>query len=90
MVDIFAENDGLGVAVGGLKELGDSDGDQLGALVEDKIAIHVALIVFAVLNFETVFVELTDFRPPAVKIFIEPDAHDFIGREKPIVDALAQ
>ena len=50
VVDVFAEDDGLGEAVGGLQELGDLGGDEFGALFEDQIAIEVAVVVFAVLD----------------------------------------
>ena len=42
VVDVLAEDDGLGEAVGGLEELGDLGGDQLGALFQDQVAVEVA------------------------------------------------
>jgi hypothetical protein len=42
VVDVLAEDDGLGEAVGGLEELGDLGGDQFGALFEDEVAVEVA------------------------------------------------
>ena len=42
VVDVLAEDDGLGEAVGGLQELGDLGGDELGALLEDQVAVEVA------------------------------------------------
>ncbi len=42
VVDVLAEDDGLGEAVGGLEELGDLGGDELGALFEDQIPVEVA------------------------------------------------
>ena len=41
VVDVFAEDDGLGEAVGGLEELGDLGGDELGALFQDQVAVEV-------------------------------------------------
>lgn len=90
VVDVFAEDNGLGVAIGGLEKLGDFRGDQLGALVENEVAVHVALVVFAVFNLEAVSVNFAGFRTPAVEVSVEPDAHDFIGREEPVADALAR
>ena len=36
VVDVLAEDDGLGEAVGGLEELGDLGGDEFGALLQDR------------------------------------------------------
>ena len=67
VVDVLAEDDGLGEAVGGLEKFGDLPGDELGALLEDERAVQVELVVDAVLDELAVFVELARVGPPAVE-----------------------
>ena len=62
VVDVLAEDDGLGEAVGGLEELGDLGGDEFGALFEDQVAVEVAVVVFAVLDDLAVLVGLARLR----------------------------
>jgi hypothetical protein len=54
-----------------------------GALFEDQVAVEVAVVVFAVLDELAVLVGLPCLRSPAVEVFVEPDAHHLVGREKP-------
>src|SRR5690606_984950 len=90
VVDIFAEDDGLGEAVGGLQELGDLGGDGGGALFEDEAAVVVEVVVFAVLDLVAVLVEFALLGTPAVEVFVEADADDFVGCEKPVLNALLE
>ena len=90
VVDVLAEDDGLGEAVGGLEKLGDLGGDEFGALFEDQIAVEVAVVVFAVLDDLAVLVGLALLRAPAVEVLVEADADHLVGREEAVGDALPE
>ena len=90
MVDVLAEDDGLGEAVGGLEELGDLLRDELGALFQDEVAVEVVLVVDAVLDHLAVLVELALLGSPALQVLVEVDAHDLVGREEAVLDALLE
>ena len=90
MVDVLAEDDGLGETVRGLEELRDFGGDDCGALCENEVLVEVTVVVFAVFDELPVFVGLPGIRPPAVEVFVEADADDFVGREEPVLDALSE
>ncbi len=62
MVDVLAEDDRLVEAVGGLEELGDLGGHDLGALFEDQIPVEVPLVVDPVLDLLAVLVALALLR----------------------------
>src|SRR5437870_4668239 len=90
MVDVFAEDDGLGEAVGGLEELGDLGGDEVSALLQDEVLVKVEVVVFAILYFLAVPVGLAFLRAPAIEIFVEANADDFVGCEEAVGDALPE
>ena len=90
VVDVLAEDDGLGEAVGGPEKLGDLGGDGRGALFQDEVLVVVSDVVFAVLDELAVFVGLAGFGPPAVEVFVEADADDLVGGEEAVGDALAK
>ena len=90
MVDVLAEDDGLGEAIRRLEKLGDLGGDQDRALFEYQIAVIVAVVVFAILDGMTKLVGLPQRRSPAVQIPVKPDPDHLIGRQKAVRDALPQ
>ena len=90
MVDVLAEDDGLGVAIRRLEKLGDLGGDQDRALFEYQIAVIVAVVVFAILDGMTKLVGLPQRRSPAVQIPVKPDPHHLVGRQKAVGDPLPQ
>ena len=76
--------------VGRVEEFHDALGDQLGALVEDEDAVHVLLVVFALLDLLTqVIVHARRWRP-ALDVLVDVDAHHLVGREKAVFDALLE
>ena len=90
VVDVLAEDDGLGEAVGGLEKLGDLGGDELGALFEDQAPVEVRLVVLAVLDELAVLVRLALLRAPTFQVLVDADADDLVRGEEPVVDALLQ
>ncbi len=90
VVDVFAEDDGLGEGVGGLEVFGDLAGDEFGSLFKDQRAVEVLLVVDAVFDQLAVLVGLALFGAPALQVLVDVDAHDLVGREEAVVDALAQ
>ena len=51
VVNVFAEDDGLVEGIGGRRILHDPLGDQFRALIQHENAVHVFLVVFALLDF---------------------------------------
>ena len=51
VIDVFTEDYGFLEGVGCIEEPHDALGDELGALVEDEEAVHVLLVVGALLDF---------------------------------------
>lgn len=90
VLDVFAEDDGLGEAVGSFQELRDLGGNHRGAPFKDEVPVKVAVVVFPVLDELAELVPLAGFGPPAVEVLVEADANDFVGGEKPVGDALLQ
>jgi len=90
VVDVFAEDNGLVIAVGGPEKFGDSGGNQLGALFQDQSPVIIHFVVFAVFNQLAVFVGLAIFRPPPFQVAVDADADDFVGREEAIGNALPE
>jgi hypothetical protein len=84
VVDVFAQDDGLGEAIRGLEELRDFGGDECGAFFENEILVEVAVVVFAVFDELPVFVCLPGIRSPAVEAFVEANADDFVGSEESV------
>ena len=90
MIDVFAENDGLVVAVGGLEEFGHLARHKLGPLFQHQGAVKVALVVDAVVNDLAVLVAFALLGPPALKVLVQVDAHHLVGRQKAVLDALLE
>ena len=63
---------------------------RVGAFLEDQVAVEVALVVLAVLDLLAVLVRLALLRPPAVEVLVDADAHDLVGREEAVRDALPE
>ncbi len=90
VVDVFAEDNGLLVGVGGVQQLHHPFRHQLGALVEHQDAVHVGLVVFALFDFLPEVILHARRRSPPIHIPVDVDAHDLVRREKTILDALFQ
>ena len=90
VVDVDAEDDGFGKAVGLVEKFGYSLGDGLGAFVYDQVFIVVFEVVNAVFDAGAVLVLGVVLWAPAFEVDIEADAQDFVGREKAILDALLE
>ena len=78
VVDVLAEDDRLGKAVGGFEEFSNLGSDKGGAFGEDEIPVEVAVVVFAIRDELAVIVRLPVFGPPAVEVFIKADADYFV------------
>jgi hypothetical protein len=65
-------------------------GDEFGALLQHEAAVEVALVVDAVLDQLAVLVGLPLLWAPALQVLVEVDAHDLVGREEAVVDALLE
>src|SRR5262249_32571790 len=65
-------------------------GHALGALVQYEHAIHVALVVDAVLDLLTEVVLHTGRWSPALEVFVEVDTDHLVVRQKAVVDALLE
>ena len=90
VVDVLAEDDGLGEAVGGLEKLGDLGGDEFGALFEDQVPVEVRVVVLAVLDELAVLVRFAFFRAPTFQVFVDADADHFVRGQETIGDALPE
>ena len=90
VVDVDAEDDGFGKAVGFVEKFGYSLGDGLGSFVYDQVFIVVFEVVNAVFDAGAVLVLGVVLWAPAFEVDIEADAQDFVGREKTILDALLE
>ena len=90
VVDVLAEHDRLVVAVGGLEVLGDLRGDDLVAMLQHQLAVHVAYGV------DTVFDEIAElvghpFRgSPAEGVLVQIDPDHLVRSEVAVLDALPQ
>ena len=89
VVDVFAKNNGLGKAVGGLEKLADALRDCLVALGEHQCLVHVALVVDAVFDELTLAVDLAGRRSPA-EVLVEIDANDLVRCEETVFYALLE
>ena len=87
---IDAKDDGLGEAVGLLEEVRQVAGDGLRAGAQGDDALEILGLVFIVGDRAAVAVELVLARPPAGGVPLGDDAMHAVGREKAVVDALAQ
>src|ERR1700757_3847433 len=90
MVNVLTEDNGLAVGISTNKIVNDLLGHALGALVQYEHAIHVALVVDAVLDLLAEVVLHTGWGAPALEVFIEVDTDYLVGRQKAIVDALLE
>ena len=90
VVDILAKDDRLGEAVGRFEERRNLGGNQGCALFQDEVLVVVGDVVFAILDELAVFVALALFGAPAVEVFVEPNANDFVGGEEAVGDALPE
>ena len=90
MVDVFAKDDGLGKAIGGLEEFCDLGSDQFRTRFEDQVAIKVCVVVFPVFYDFPVLVRLTQFWPPAVEVFVKADPNHLVGRQEAVGDPLPE
>jgi len=78
---IFTKHNVFGEGISGL-EIFVSSTDGFGALVKDKETVHVENIVHAVLDHLAISLsELTGAGAPAVNVFVEVNADDFVRRE---------
>ena len=90
VLDVLAENDGLGETVCRLQKLRDLHGDNLGALFEDQVPVEVPVVVFPILNELSELVPLAGLGAPAIEILVEADADDLVGREEAVGNALPE
>ncbi len=90
VVDILAEDNGLGKPVGGFEELGDLARHQGGALFQHQAPVEVTLVVDAVLDELPMLVAFPLLRPVAHEILVDIDANDLVRRQEPILDALSE
>ena len=90
MVDVFTKYDGFVEAVGFLQKFRDFRGHQPGSLIQHQLFVKILLVVDTVFDFIAVFVEHAFFRTPAGQVLIQIDANHFVGRQKSVVDPLAQ
>ena len=88
MVDVIAEDDGLGESVCSFEEFSNLLGDELGTPFEDEVAVVVGEVVLAVLNELVVLVRLAFFWSPTFQVCIDTDTDDFVGREEAVGDSL--
>ena len=86
-----AEDDGLLVAVAALFEkLGDSGGDELGAVINHQDAVVIFGVVDAVFDFLAIAVRLARLGAVALHIHVNVDLDDFVGREEAVANALLE
>ena len=90
MIDVLAEDDGLGVAVGGLEVLGDLAGHHHVAPLQHQLAVHVGPGVDPVLDDVAVLVGHARRGAPAVSILVQVHPDDLVGRQIAVLDALLQ
>ncbi|MNQ58901.1 hypothetical protein D3C85_731200 [compost metagenome] len=90
VVDVVAEDDGFLKRIGGLEEFGNLLRHQLGARLDHQGAVHILEVVDAVFDQLAILVEHALGRSPALQVFVEVDAHHFVGGEKAVFDALLQ
>ena len=73
-----------------LEELGDSLGDQLGAVIDDERPIEVLLVVDPVRDLLAFAVGLPSGRTVAVDVDVDVDIDDLVRREEAVLDALLE
>ena len=88
VIDVFTEDDGFLEGVGGIEEPHDALGDELGALVKDEEAVHVLLVVGALLDVLSQVIGHARWGSPAFQIFVEVVADDFVGCEEAVINSL--
>jgi len=82
VINVLAEDDGLGEAIGGPEKLGDLGGNELGALFEDEVSVVVEVVVFAVLDLVAELVYLP-FPDASVESLSIPIRTTLYGARKP-------
>jgi len=90
VVDVRAEDDGLGVAVGVAEELDDALRNAAGALGEDEEAVEVGAAVVALRDELLDVVKLAGRGAPALEVDVEVDADDLEGGEVAVGDPLLE
>ena len=90
VVDVHAEDNGLGESVGLLEELRQLPSHLLGALSYDHLTVEVLLLVDAVLYPLPLIVDGAGLGPPAVDVHVHLRADDLVGREEAVLDALLE
>ena len=90
MVNVFAKNDGLGIAVGGLEVFGDLGGHRNVALLQHQLAVHVLGGVDAVFDGVAVFVQHAHRGAPAEGVFVHIYPDDFVGCQVAVFNALLE
>ena len=73
-----------------LEELSDLAGHQFGPFVQYQIAVKIPGVVEAVFNLVPIPVQPAGFGPVALHVAVDMDLDDFVGGQKPVVDALFQ
>ena len=90
VLDVHAEDDGLGKAVAAFEELGDLPCDDLAALLDDDVPIEVGAVVEAVFNDFAFLVLESLRRTPAFCVNVERDFDDFVGCEETVIYTLLE
>src|SRR5690606_34721319 len=90
VLDVLAEDDSLGAAVGGLEVFGDLAGNHGVTLLHDQRAIHVGAGVDAVLDQVAELVAHALVRAPAEGVAVQVHAHHLVGCQVAVLDALPE
>ena len=90
MVDVHAEDNGLGKAVVLFQKASNTLCHGGGTLVDDEVFIIVLGVVLPVLDLITVDVVLSCRGTPTFQVFVQADAENFVRSEEAVVDTLFQ
>ena len=90
VIDVVAKNDGFIHRVGTFQVIGNSLRHQHGALINHQRAVKIFQVVDTVFNLFAVFIELAFDGAPALDIYINVNAHDFVRGEETVFNTLFQ
>ena len=90
MVNVFTKDNGFGVAVSALEVLGNFVGHHAVTQAQHQVAVHVSSGVDAVFNRVARIVQHAFGRAPAKGVAVQIDAHDFVGGQKAVFNALLE
>ena len=90
VVNVFTKDNGFGVAICALEVLGNFVGHHAVTQAQHQVAVHVSSGVNAVFNRVARIVQHAFGRAPAKGVAVQIDAHDFVGGQKAVFNALLE